>query len=208
VSPHARRADLAQRVRALSWFTLIWLAIDGAVGMTAGVAANSVALVDNAQADVGSPLTVAGNLADKISAVGGTALVNALGAYRGARLVSSPLVIAGNTASDISAGGASGQVLGAGSVRNGILVANGIYMEGEGGVRLSGSPVSIRGDDARSIDANGGRVYDGPDGAEMFRLYAEAAAAATYSGPAAQSRNRAEAPVGRPARLHRLLHRR
>ncbi|MFL6098770.1 MAG: cation transporter [Actinomycetales bacterium] len=45
VSSEHRRAALARRVRLLSWGTLVWLAIDGAVGMTAGIAANSVALI-------------------------------------------------------------------------------------------------------------------------------------------------------------------
>jgi divalent metal cation (Fe/Co/Zn/Cd) transporter len=40
-----RRAELAQHVRRLSWLTLVWLAVDGAIGMTAGIAANSVALI-------------------------------------------------------------------------------------------------------------------------------------------------------------------
>lgn len=40
-----RRAELAGQVRRLSWVTLVWLAIDGAFGMTAGIAADSVALV-------------------------------------------------------------------------------------------------------------------------------------------------------------------
>jgi divalent metal cation (Fe/Co/Zn/Cd) transporter len=42
---HDRRAELAEQVRRLSWLTLVWLAIDGAIGMTAGIAANSVALI-------------------------------------------------------------------------------------------------------------------------------------------------------------------
>jgi divalent metal cation (Fe/Co/Zn/Cd) transporter len=33
------------RIRALSWITLVWLALDGVIGMTAGVTANSVALI-------------------------------------------------------------------------------------------------------------------------------------------------------------------
>jgi divalent metal cation (Fe/Co/Zn/Cd) transporter len=41
----AERAALARRVRALSWFTVAWLAIDGGVGMTAGVVVDSVALI-------------------------------------------------------------------------------------------------------------------------------------------------------------------
>jgi divalent metal cation (Fe/Co/Zn/Cd) transporter len=36
---------LTRRVRMLSWLTLDWLLIDGAVGMTAGITANSVALI-------------------------------------------------------------------------------------------------------------------------------------------------------------------
>jgi divalent metal cation (Fe/Co/Zn/Cd) transporter len=39
------RSVLAHRVRLLSWLTLGWLAIDGMVGMAAGIAANSVALI-------------------------------------------------------------------------------------------------------------------------------------------------------------------
>jgi divalent metal cation (Fe/Co/Zn/Cd) transporter len=41
----AERAALAGRVRVLSWVTLVWLGIDGVVGMTAGITANSVALI-------------------------------------------------------------------------------------------------------------------------------------------------------------------
>jgi divalent metal cation (Fe/Co/Zn/Cd) transporter len=36
---------LVGRVRQLTYFTLVWLAVDGAIGMTAGIAANSVALI-------------------------------------------------------------------------------------------------------------------------------------------------------------------
>ncbi|WP_198954418.1 cation transporter [Kineosporia sp. R_H_3] len=39
------RLALAARVRVLSWVTLVWLAIDGVVGMSAGIAADSVALI-------------------------------------------------------------------------------------------------------------------------------------------------------------------
>jgi divalent metal cation (Fe/Co/Zn/Cd) transporter len=45
VSSDPRRAALARQVRLLSWGTLVWLAFDGAIGMTAGIAANSVALI-------------------------------------------------------------------------------------------------------------------------------------------------------------------
>ena len=36
---------MAHRVRVLSWVTLAWLAVDGVIGMTAGINANSVALI-------------------------------------------------------------------------------------------------------------------------------------------------------------------
>jgi divalent metal cation (Fe/Co/Zn/Cd) transporter len=38
-------ATLIRRAKLLSWLTLAWLAVDGAIGMTAGIAANSVALI-------------------------------------------------------------------------------------------------------------------------------------------------------------------
>jgi divalent metal cation (Fe/Co/Zn/Cd) transporter len=41
----AEHSVVLRRVRFLSWLTLSWLAIDGAVGMTAGIAANSVVLI-------------------------------------------------------------------------------------------------------------------------------------------------------------------
>ena len=43
--PGRRAWALAGRVRVLSWVTLVWLGIDGVVGMTAGITANSVALI-------------------------------------------------------------------------------------------------------------------------------------------------------------------
>lgn len=36
---------LVGRIKTLSWVTLAWLAVDGAVGMTAGIAANSIVLI-------------------------------------------------------------------------------------------------------------------------------------------------------------------
>ena len=39
---HAR---LVRRVKVISWIGLAWLLADGAIGMTAGLAANSVALI-------------------------------------------------------------------------------------------------------------------------------------------------------------------
>jgi hypothetical protein len=60
-------------------------------------------------------------------------------------------------------------------------------------------------------DANGRRVYDGLDAAEMFRLYAGAAQAAvlldTDRARPRGSRTGRERPVGVTARLYRLLHR-
>jgi hypothetical protein len=58
-------------------------------------------------------------------------------------------------------------------------------------------------------DANGRRVYDGPDGAEMFRIYAGAAQAAALDpsdDPPRGSGTGRERRVGLAARLHRLLH--
>ncbi len=40
-----RHAASVRRAVWLSWLTLVWLAIDGAIGMTAGITANSVALI-------------------------------------------------------------------------------------------------------------------------------------------------------------------
>lgn len=39
------QAHWHRRIRLLSWLTIGWLAVDGAIGMTAGITANSVALV-------------------------------------------------------------------------------------------------------------------------------------------------------------------
>jgi divalent metal cation (Fe/Co/Zn/Cd) transporter len=41
----SERVSLVRTVLLLSWLTVAWLFIDGAIGMTAGIAANSVALV-------------------------------------------------------------------------------------------------------------------------------------------------------------------
>jgi len=38
-------AALIRSVKRISWLTLAWLLVDGAIGMTAGVTANSVALI-------------------------------------------------------------------------------------------------------------------------------------------------------------------
>src|SRR2546430_17315071 len=40
-----QHARLVRRVKWISWIGLVWLLIDGAIGMTAGITANSVALI-------------------------------------------------------------------------------------------------------------------------------------------------------------------
>jgi divalent metal cation (Fe/Co/Zn/Cd) transporter len=37
--------ELARQLRLLSWLTIVWLAIDGVIGMTAGIASDSVVLI-------------------------------------------------------------------------------------------------------------------------------------------------------------------
>lgn len=126
----------------------------------ARAATNAVVLKDGVQVDSASPLTVTGNTATQVGAVGGTALVNALAAYRGARIAGSPITLSGNRASDITTGGAYNQAVGLGSAKNGILVSNGVYLDGgdQGGVRLSAAPVTISGNGAQSLRADGGRI--------------------------------------------------
>src|SRR4051794_4980639 len=43
--PRVGRVSAVRRVRALSWLTVSWLVADGAIGMSAGLAADSVALI-------------------------------------------------------------------------------------------------------------------------------------------------------------------
>ncbi len=60
-------------------------------------------------------------------------------------------------------------------------------------------------------DANGQSVYDGPDAAQMFRLYAHAAQAAARldaDRPRRPGFHSARAQPGLATRLRRLLHRR
>lgn len=45
VVPVAEHESLARTVRLLSWLTIAWLAIDGVIGMTAGLATDSVVLI-------------------------------------------------------------------------------------------------------------------------------------------------------------------
>src|SRR5690606_30947337 len=40
-----RYGELARRVRLLSWLSLAWMTVEGAVAITAGVAASSIALI-------------------------------------------------------------------------------------------------------------------------------------------------------------------
>jgi divalent metal cation (Fe/Co/Zn/Cd) transporter len=40
-----RYEELARRVRLLSWLSLVWMSVEGAVAITAGIAASSIALV-------------------------------------------------------------------------------------------------------------------------------------------------------------------
>ena len=124
----------------------------------ARAAANSVVLHDDATVDSGSPLTVTGNQGNQIAAIGGTALVNTLAGYRGARISGSPVTLTGNTADNVSTGGQYGQVASVGSKKNGILVANGVYLEGQDSVHLSNSPLTIHGNNASQLNADGGRI--------------------------------------------------
>jgi divalent metal cation (Fe/Co/Zn/Cd) transporter len=43
--PEEQHARLIRRVKWISWIGLVWLLVDGAIGMTAGITANSVALI-------------------------------------------------------------------------------------------------------------------------------------------------------------------
>jgi divalent metal cation (Fe/Co/Zn/Cd) transporter len=45
IADHDERSVLAGRIRMLSWLTIVWLGIDGVLGMASGVAAGSVALI-------------------------------------------------------------------------------------------------------------------------------------------------------------------
>ncbi|RYZ10832.1 MAG: hypothetical protein EOO24_08015, partial [Comamonadaceae bacterium] len=126
----------------------------------ARAATNAVVLNAGVQVDAGSPISVTGNTATQVGAIGGTALVNALAAYRDARVSGSAITLSGNTANDIGAGGGYNQAMGIGSAKNGVLVANGVYLDGgeEGGVRLSGSATTVTGNDAQRLRADGGRI--------------------------------------------------
>src|SRR5438094_2147267 len=42
---HATHATLVRRVKLLSWLSLAWITAEGAIGLTAGILANSIALI-------------------------------------------------------------------------------------------------------------------------------------------------------------------
>ena len=52
------RAFLVRRVKVLSWLSLGWMTIEGVIGVVAGIAANSIALIgyglDSTIAGIGS----------------------------------------------------------------------------------------------------------------------------------------------------------
>lgn len=137
--------------------------VSGAGGLAsresrARAAANALVLHDGAQVDASSSWLVAGNSARGVHATGGTALVNALAAYRGASVQGSPVVIAGNTGQGIRAAGSGAQALGVGSKSNGVLAANGLYMDGAGATALAQSSLLVAGNTARQLNADGGRI--------------------------------------------------
>lgn len=137
--------------------------VSGAGGLAgresrARAAANALVLHDGVRVDAASPWLVAGNTARGVHATGGTSLVNALAAYRGARIEGSPVVIAANTGDDIRAAGSGAQALGVGTKSNGVLAANGLYMDGSGATALTQSNLLVAGNTARQLNADGGRI--------------------------------------------------
>ena len=137
--------------------------VSGAGGLAsrtsrARAAANALVLHDGASVDASSPWLIAGNTARGVHATGGTALVNALAAYRSAALQGSPVSIVGNHGEDIRAAGSGAQALGVGSKSNGVLAANGLYMDGSGATALSRSSLLVAGNTARQLNADGGRI--------------------------------------------------
>jgi divalent metal cation (Fe/Co/Zn/Cd) transporter len=45
VSPHDQRATLIRRIKLISWLSLVWMLAEAVIGVFAGVAANSIALI-------------------------------------------------------------------------------------------------------------------------------------------------------------------
>ena len=127
--------------------------------MDARAAANALVLKDGARLDSAGTLSIAGNQASFLEAVGGTVLVNSLAAYRGAT-VAAPVSLRDNVASNVSAGGGSSQVVGVGRNRNGVVAVNGLYLDGgdAGAVSLRNTPATLIGNTAQQINANGGRI--------------------------------------------------
>ena len=137
--------------------------VSGAGGLVgretrARAAANALVLHDGARVDTSSPWLIAANTARGVHATGGTALVNALAAYRSASVQGSPVTIVGNTGEDIRAAGSGAQALGVGSKSNGVLAANGLYMDGSGATALSQSGLLVAGNTALQLNADGGRI--------------------------------------------------
>ncbi|MCS4509691.1 beta strand repeat-containing protein [Xylophilus ampelinus] len=124
----------------------------------ARAAANAVVLNRGARADQASAMNLVGNRAEQVGATGGTALLNALAAYRQATIVASPATVVGNRASDVQVGGKAQQAAGVGNARNGILAANALYMEGPEGVRMANTPLTLSGNTATGLRADGGRI--------------------------------------------------
>lgn len=56
------RELLVRRIKTLSWLSLVWMTVEGVVGVTAGIAANSIALIgyglDSTIAGVGSLIII------------------------------------------------------------------------------------------------------------------------------------------------------
>ena len=162
-APSRLSADGVLSGNAASDMTTTADAVSGAGGLAsresrARAAANALVLHDGASVDASSPWLVAGNTARGVHATGGTALVNALAAYRSATVQGSPVTIVGNTGQDIRAAGSGAQALGVGSKSNGVLAANGLYMDGSGATTLARSSLLVAGNAARQLNADGGRI--------------------------------------------------
>ncbi|WP_347485126.1 hypothetical protein ABFV80_003023 [Vandammella animalimorsus] len=124
----------------------------------ARAALNAVLLHDNSSVDADSQLQIAGNRAELVSGMGGTALVQSLAAYRGASLARTPVTIENNRAQGIHARGDHQQTLGYGSSRHGIAAVNSVYLEGQQGAGLKDSHVQVQANRAEEMHADGALV--------------------------------------------------
>ncbi|MDO4723776.1 MAG: hypothetical protein Q4A97_03320, partial [Comamonadaceae bacterium] len=124
----------------------------------ARAALNAVLLHDGSSVDADSQLQIAGNQAELVSGMGGTALVQSLAAYRGASLVRTPVTIENNRAQGIHARGEHHQTLGYGSSRHGIAAVNSVYLEGQQGASLRDSHVYVQANRAEELHADGALV--------------------------------------------------